>query len=176
MLLSDSLCRHLQVYCRLLSDCLCRQLQVYCRLLSDSLCRQLQVCCKLLSNIYLTIWVKSGLYVLRVLGHLLMPCRGRQHLSLQRNFFVDFWTLEVEGTAVFLTLLMAYPPLRKVPSRGGEKDFSPLHRVRTGSGTVRGDPCLGVKRPGREADHLRLSSAEVQNFRSCCLHTPSGDA
>jgi hypothetical protein len=35
---------------------------------------------------------------------------------------------------------------------------------------------LGVKRPGRKADHSRLSSAEVQNFGSCCLHTPSGNA
>ena len=62
--------------------------------------------------------------------------------------------------------------------RGEGNSFSPPHRVCTGSGTIRGwgGPCLGVKRPGREADHSRLSSAEVQNVRSSCLHTPSGNA
>jgi hypothetical protein len=58
---------------------------------------------------------------------------------------------------------------------GREKDFSPRHRVLTGSGTVRGDLCLGVKRPGREADRSHLYSAEIQNVLSCCLHTPSGN-
>jgi hypothetical protein len=67
-----------------------------------------------------------------------MPCRGRQQLPLEHNFFVDVSAPEDEGTAVFLTLLMAYRPLRKVPSWGGEKDFYPLHRAHTGCGTVGG--------------------------------------
>ena len=75
-------------------------------------CRQLQICCRLLlRDIYLTIWVKSGLYILHIMRHLLVACRGRQHPPLQHNFFVDFSALEDEDSAVLLTLV----PLRHVP-------------------------------------------------------------
>ena len=69
-------------------------------------CRQLQICCRLLlRDIYLTIWVKSGLYILHIMRHLLVAYRGRQHPPLQHNFFVDFSALEDEDTAVLLTLV-----------------------------------------------------------------------
>jgi hypothetical protein len=50
------------------------------------------------------------------------------------------------------------------------KDFSALHVVKTGFGTHlasypidTGAVSPGVKRPGHEADHLPLTSAEVKN-------------
>jgi hypothetical protein len=52
----------------------------------------------------------------------------------------------------------------------GAGNFSLHHRVQNGSGThlasypmVPGALSLGVKRPGREADHSPPSSAEVKN-------------
>jgi hypothetical protein len=63
---------------------------------------------------------------------------------------------------------------------GGAGNFSLHHRVQTGYGDHRGwvvqrGPgalSLGVKRPGREADHSPQSSAEVKNAWSCISTTP----
>jgi hypothetical protein len=60
-----------------------------------------------------------------------------------------------------------------VPVPAGAGNFSPYHRVQTGSGPhpasypmgTRGS-FPGVKRPGREADHSPPSSAEVKNVWS----------
>jgi hypothetical protein len=57
--------------------------------------------------------------------------------------------------------------------------FSPHHRVQTGSGAhpasypigTRGSLSLGVKRPGREADHSLPSSAVVKECVELYLHT-----
>jgi hypothetical protein len=57
-----------------------------------------------------------------------------------------------------------------VPVPVGARNFSPHHRVQTGSGThpasypmgIRGS-FFGMKRPGREADRSPPSSAEVKN-------------
>jgi hypothetical protein len=53
---------------------------------------------------------------------------------------------------------------------GGGRDFFLRHRVRTGSGAhpasypmVTGGYLTGFKRPGRETDNSRTSSAEVKN-------------
>jgi hypothetical protein len=59
----------------------------------------------------------------------------------------------------------------EVRSPAGEKDFSSILCVQTGSGahpasctTGTGGPFLGGKaRPGRDADHSPPSSAEVEN-------------
>jgi hypothetical protein len=58
----------------------------------------------------------------------------------------------------------------------GAGNFSLHHRVQNGSGvhpasypTVPGNLSLGVKRPGREADHSPPSSAEVKNAWSCAF-------
>jgi hypothetical protein len=65
----------------------------------------------------------------------------------------------------------------RFPAGGG--NFSLHHRVQTGSeahpasypvGT--GDLSLRVKRPGREADHSPLSSAEVKECVELYLHSP----
>jgi hypothetical protein len=54
---------------------------------------------------------------------------------------------------------------------GQRQDFSPLHVVQNGCGAhpvsysiVRETLSLGVKRPGREANHWRQSSVEVKNI------------
>jgi hypothetical protein len=64
----------------------------------------------------------------------------------------------------------------RVPAEAG--NFSLHHRVQNGSGThpasyplVPGALSLGVKRPGREADHLPPSSAEVKEYVQLYLHT-----
>jgi hypothetical protein len=63
----------------------------------------------------------------------------------------------------------------------GAVNFSLRHRVKTGSGThpascpvcVPGALSLGVKRPGREADHSPPSSAEVKEGVELYLHSPN---
>jgi hypothetical protein len=61
-----------------------------------------------------------------------------------------------------------------VPVPSGAGSFSIHHRVQTGSGTQRvpGALSLGVKRPGREADHSPPSSAEVKNGWSYTFTSP----
>jgi hypothetical protein len=65
----------------------------------------------------------------------------------------------------------------RFPAAAG--NFSLHHRVQTGSGAlqppiqwVSGTLSLGVKRPGREADHSPPSSAEVKNAWSYTSTTP----
>jgi hypothetical protein len=67
--------------------------------------------------------------------------------------------------------------------RGGAGNFSLHHSVQNGSGahpasypvSTRG--CfLGVKRPGRDADHSPPSSAEVKEWVELYLHSPSTPA
>jgi hypothetical protein len=69
----------------------------------------------------------------------------------------------------------------RVPAVAG--NFSLHHRIQTGSGAhpasyrmVQGDLALGVKWPGREADHSPPSSSEVEEWVELYLHflnTPS---
>jgi hypothetical protein len=50
--------------------------------------------------------------------------------------------------------------------QAGERGFSLLHSVQTGSGAHLASYSMdteGVKRPGREADHSPPSSADVEN-------------
>jgi hypothetical protein len=65
----------------------------------------------------------------------------------------------------------------RIPAGAG--NFSLRHRVQTGSGAhpasypvgTKG-PLLGVKRPGREADHSPPSSAEVKECVELYLPSP----
>jgi hypothetical protein len=61
----------------------------------------------------------------------------------------------------------------------GAGNFSLRHRVQTGSGAHpapypmgTGDSFPGVKRPGREADHLPPSSAKAKEYVDPYLHSP----
>jgi hypothetical protein len=61
----------------------------------------------------------------------------------------------------------------------GAGNFSLRHRVQTGSGTYpasypmgNGGFLIGVKRPGREADHLPPSSAKVKECVELYLQSP----
>jgi hypothetical protein len=56
----------------------------------------------------------------------------------------------------------------------GAENFSIHHRVQNGSGAHRGPRALplGVKRPGREADHSPPSSAEVKECVKPYRHPP----
>jgi hypothetical protein len=61
----------------------------------------------------------------------------------------------------------------------GAGNFSLRHSVQTGSRAhsasypiVAGALSLGVKRPGREADHLPASSAKVKECVELYLHSP----
>jgi hypothetical protein len=65
---------------------------------------------------------------------------------------------------------------------GGTGNFSLYHQVQNGSGAhsasypmVPGALSLGIKRPGREADHSRPYNAEVKNAwrYTSTSHTPS---
>jgi len=62
----------------------------------------------------------------------------------------------------------------------GAKSFSLRHRVQTGSGAHSATYpmgtealCLGVKWPGREADHSPPSSARVKECMELYLHSPN---
>jgi hypothetical protein len=67
----------------------------------------------------------------------------------------------------------------RVQFPAGTGNFS-LHHIQNGSGahpasypTGTRAPCLGVKRPGREADHSPPSSAEVKEWVGLHLHSPN---
>jgi hypothetical protein len=71
-------------------------------------------------------------------------------------------------------------PKGKKPSVVMAGYFSLHHRVQKGSGAhqpsiqwVRGTLSLGVKRPGREADHSLSSNAEVKKWRELYIHSPT---
>ena len=90
---------------------------------------------------------------------------------------MDFSALKDEGTAVFLNSANGVsPPSEGFPHGEGKRIFLRCVVSVPALRLLGGILAWGVKRPGREADHSRLSSAEVQNFRSCCLHTASGNA
>jgi hypothetical protein len=55
----------------------------------------------------------------------------------------------------------------------GAGNFSPHHRVQNGSGAHPASYPLGVKRPGRQADHSPPSSAEVKECVELQLHSPN---
>jgi hypothetical protein len=68
----------------------------------------------------------------------------------------------------------------RVRCPAGAGNFSLHHRVQNGSGThpapyPMGTMCfsLGVKRPGREADHSRPSNAEVKEWVELYIHSPN---
>jgi hypothetical protein len=70
-------------------------------------------------------------------------------------------------------------PGSRVRFPAGVGNFSLHHRIQTGSGAHpasyskgTGDLSLGVKRPGREADHSPPSSAEVKNAWNCTSTPP----
>jgi hypothetical protein len=71
------------------------------------------------------------------------------------------------SSVVYITGIRAGWSVVRVPA--GARNFSLHHRVQTCSGAhppptqwAPGTPSLGVKRPGREADHSLPSSAEVK--------------
>jgi len=66
----------------------------------------------------------------------------------------------------------------RVRFRAGAGNFSLHHRVQNGSGVrpasyPTGAFSLGVKQPGREADHSPQSSAEVEGCVEIYLHSPN---
>jgi len=54
----------------------------------------------------------------------------------------------------------------------GAGNFSLHHRVQNGSGAHPASYPMGVKRPGREADHSPPSSAEVKKCVEVYVHSP----
>jgi hypothetical protein len=77
---------------------------------------------------------------------------------------------------VLIKYRQLYLFLRRLPAGAG--NFSVHHRVQNGSGPtqppiqwVPGALSLGVKRPGREADHSPPSSAEVKEWVELYLHS-----
>jgi hypothetical protein len=67
-----------------------------------------------------------------------------------------------------------------IPNSGNVGIFTLRRRVQTGSGAHpfsspvdKGAPSRGVKRPGREADHSRLSSTKVKNAWNCTSTPPN---
>jgi hypothetical protein len=104
-----------------------------------------------------------------------------EHVTGMQEIYTKFWSENLKRkTNIKMELTDKESRNSSVAIAGGAGNFSLHHRVQNGSGAhpasypmcTRGS-FLGVKRPGREADHSPPSSAEVKECVELYLHSPN---